>query len=591
MKRQEKKRLWAWALALALTVLNPQTAGAMTLNTSKPEPGQGSAERAYEVSLDTVTVGAGERYDYLTVDPSFSGDPLAQDYCPGELTVELTGPVTVAAGGVLSIGKLAVGGSEPSPVLRGELSPEGLIRVEAGGVLWLNGVTPELSGSGLAIVQEPGAVVEIYDTPLEEELCRWGGAVADNRYAIGVETALAQGDPLTAERLPSEGRVWLNERGRSEYLRLPMEWDVTPCQGQTGGEAAVFGTYLGMDGQPIPALLPVEARVRWYTPEEIVLTEKSWLGNTAATARLGYRPLPKAATEIWGELSRDGGKSWERWESCGFDESDGHLTCTFSLSDAVPRQYRLTATDEEGSRFWRSEAVLLPKEETDDQGGNRGGSTDPVPPSREPAPVEEDDGPEEDWEPGPASEPAAAETAFPLPTPEPTQARLPGPEPTPGPVSTETFDRPPEPEITPPSAAEELAVLEVTFSPEPPPPLAPEPVPLSMPAPEAAAPVAEPLPTEGPSQPPAGAVPAAVRESASPRKPGPGASPAPRKRAEGPTPTAAPVSVAAMAPAEGAEAPRALSPALQAGLVLAGLGACALVGVSVAHGGLFRKKK
>lgn len=591
MKRQ-KKRWWAWMLALALTAVNTETAGALVLNAQQPKPGQEAGERVYEVSLDTVTIAAGEERSYLTIDPAMADHPYAKDYYPGELTVEFTGPVTVAAGGVLSIGKIAVGGSEPSPILRGELSPEGVIRVEAGGVLWLNGVIPEFSGSGLAIVQEPGAMVEILDTSLEEELCQWGGAVVDNRYAARVEIALAQGEPLEESCLPKEGRAWLNEKGKAEYRLLPMEWDTSAIGEQTGGTAVVPGAYLDEEGRPIPALLPVEAYLRWYAPEEIILTETSWMGSSAATARLGYQPLPEEAEELWGELSRDGGKTWEHWEDCYFDDDNGYLSCIFVLSDASPRQYRLAATDWEGKRFWRSEAVSLPKEsDPDDSGGNRGGSTDPVPPSREPAPVEEDDGPEEDRESMPTAEPSPAETVFPLPTPEPTQAWLPGPEPTPGPVSAEASGWLPEPEITPPLTAEELAALEVTFSPESPPPLAPGPVPLSMPGPEAAAPMAEALPAERPSQPPVAAAPAAVRESAPPLEPGPDASPTPRKRAEGPAPTAKPVSMVAVAPAEEAEAPQTLSPALQAGLALAGLGACVLVGVSAAQGGLFRKKK
>lgn len=592
---RRKRRPWrAWVLALALTAASVPTAAAMTLGASRPKPDGEKVERVYEVCLDAVTIGPGEERSYLTVSSDLADDPLAQDYYPGELTVELTGPITVAAGGKLNIGKLAVGGPEASPILRGELPPEGLIRVEAGGALWLNGVTPELVGGGIAIVQEPGALVELWDTPIGEELCQWSGPVADNRYAPKVELALARGDKLTAEHLPKKGRVWRSERGRSRYLFLPMEWDLSPCQGQTEGEATISGRYLDEDGTPLPALEPVEARVRWYPPEEIVLTESSWMGSTAASARLGYRALPEEATELWGELSRDGGESWERWEECDFDATGDHLTCTFLLSDAVPRQYRLAATDEAGSQFWRSEAVELPKEESDDQGGNRGGSTDPLPPSREPEPVEEDD-------------PAATPAPSPTPSAEPT--------PIPAPESRETPPAEPTPEPTALPLPEEVAVQEVTL---PPPPLAPEPVPSAVP--ETEAPAAVPAPTETPAKPEAAVKPLAAGESgpkpaaaptATPSKPTavpaatspePAAAPTetPSKPTAAPTASPEPTSAPAETPsepsptprAEGSapEAPRGSPPALQAALVLAGLGLCAAVGAAVAWLGNHKRR-
>lgn len=577
MDMGRKMRSATWALALVLTLYNVQPAAALTLGASRPQPGETAGERVYEVRLDTAIVAAGEKLSYLTVDSSFSGNPLAEEYYPGGVTIELAGTVTVAAGGQLVIGKMAVGGPEPSPVLRGELPPEGLIRVEAGGALWLNGVTPELSGDGLAIVQEPGAVVELYDTPIEEELCQWGGAVADNRYAAPMELPLLQGEELTAGHLPQEGKVWRNERGKSEFIRLPMEWDISGCAGQTQGQATVSGTYIDRDGQPLPALLPVEATVRWYTPEDIILTEKAWLGSTAALARLGYLPLPEEAAELWGELSRDGGKSWERWEKCDFEESDGRLTCTFTLSDAVPRLYRLMAADEAGDRFWRSEAVELPEEDSDDQGGNRGGSTDPIPPSREPEPVEEK-----------KDDPAAAPLPSPTPFVEPTPVLAVGPEETPWPPAQ------PSPESIPIPTPVEIAVQEVTL---PPPPLAPEPAESVLPEPEETASPVRLLPVEAASQPPAAAVPAAVQESGAPEAPIPTPEappvPAPSERAATPDPTAEPKPLAVPQRLEKAppQAPKTLSPALQMALAAAGLALCAAIGVAVARRGMGRKKK
>lgn len=589
MKRQ-KKRWWAWILALTLATVNTETAGALVLNAQQPKPGQEAGERVYEVNLDTVTIAAGEERSYLTINPSLADNPYAKDYYPGELTVEFTGPVTVAAGGVLSIGRLTVGGPEPSPVLRGELSPEGLIRVEAGGVLWLNGVTPEFSGSGLAIVQEPGAIVEILDTSLNEELCRWGGAVADNRYAAKEEIALVQGEPLEASLLPAEGRVWRNEKGKSEYCRLPMEWDTSAIGEQTEGTAVVPGTYLDAGGQSIPALLPVEAYLRWYAPEEIILTETSWMGSSAATARLGYQPLPEEAEEIWGELSRDGGKTWEHWEDCYFDDDNGYLSCIFVLSDATPRQYRLVATDWEEKRIWRSEAVSLPEEsDQDDSGGNRGGSTDPAPPSREPEPYEEDPENTDEWEPAPAQTPRPTPAppqilppaVMPAPTPEPSQALPPAdiPAPTPEPVAAplEISERPPEPSETPGSplpplskriAASEQGEWVVALAmnhPSPQPTAAAE-------AHAAALPAAEKPVTVTPS---VVEEPVAMPEVTATSNPTLAAEPLPTEPA---------------VPAEEARQESALAPGLQALLAAAGLAFCVLVGVLAVRGRALRKR-
>lgn len=583
MKRL-KKRWWAWVLALALTAVNTETAGALVLNAQPPKPGQEAGERVYAVSLDTVTIAAGEERSYLTIDPAMADHPYAKDYYPGELTVEFTGPVTVAAGGVLSIGKIAVGGSEPSPILRGELSPEGVIRVEAGGVLWLNGVTPEFSGSGLAIVQEPGAMVEILDTSLNEDLCQWGGAVVDNRYAARVEIALAQGEPLEESRLPKEGKAWLNEKGKVEYRLLPMEWDTSAIGEQTGGTAVVPGTYLDEEGRPIPALLPVEAHLRWYAPEEIVLTETSWMGNSAATARLGYQPLPEEAEELWGELSRDGGKTWERWENCYFDDDNGYLNCTFVLSDASPRQYRLAATDWEGKQIWRSEAVTLPKEsDQDDSGGNRGGSTDPAPPSREPEPYD-DENPENTDEGEPAQTPR--------PTPAPSLILPPEVMPVPTPVPSLILP----PAATPAPTPEPVAVPMPMEAPRQRPEPSERPEPFSLPIPEPSiAPVREktvavlamnrptPPPTAAPSvaEEPVTAAPSTVEEPVTTPK---------VTATSNPSPTLAPLSAEPVVAAEETRQEPALAPGLQALLVAAGLALCALVGVLAARGRAFRKR-
>ncbi len=90
------------------------------------EPGEGQAT-SHVLTWTEMTVE--EEAAYFTVMPHLLAAPSG-GYYPGELTIELSGAVTVRAGGCLTIGKFAVGGPEASPILR--MGPEGVIRVEAG---------------------------------------------------------------------------------------------------------------------------------------------------------------------------------------------------------------------------------------------------------------------------------------------------------------------------------------------------------------------------------------------------------------------------------------------------------------------------
>lgn len=630
MERRDIKRLTVSMLAMAFIIAGMLPAGAMILDPPQQDQEQEAENRIYEEELEGFTVEAGESVVYQTVGLEALPGPKDGNY-PGELTLTLSGPVTVRSGGRLAIGKYAVGGPEASPVLQGELSSEGLIRVEAGGELWINGVTMELSGEGLAIVQEPGALVEIFDTPLEG-LCQWGGPMVDNRYASGVEVSLEQGTALTGDHLPREGKVWYNELGRSKYQPLPMEWDITSCEGRTEGEATVSGVYLDENGEPLPAYLPVEAVIHWYTPEEIVLVSQSWMGSILATARLHYLPPSEEATEYWGELSRDDGVTWERWEECLFDEDEGDHSCTFVLSDPTPRQYRLAAADEEGSRVWRSRAVTLPEttEENDDPGGNRGGSTDPAPPSREPEPVPT---PEPTPEPALTPEPTPEVTPTPEPTPEPDStsesttepASRPKPTPKPAPTPRPTPEPVPTPALTPvPTSAPAPAVASPSPTAAPVPVETPEPTvsgALPVTEPEGTA-VWEPVSNGFPEFVPEGEVPRAMDPPADPPAlaetpahpsapaptPVPTSESAPTVAGETapavPSPSVTPEPTQTSIPKENlilpepsppAEAPEkgpeSIPAVFQFLLGAAGLGTCVLVGVAAAHGGLFRRKR
>lgn len=108
--------------------------------------------------LQDRTIGEGETLAFTTVDAKFADSPyLTEGMYPGELTVQLQGTIVVEAGGCLSIGPLAVGGPEASPVISATLSQDApRIIVRAGGQLELTSVELELEGQGPFIQQEEG---------------------------------------------------------------------------------------------------------------------------------------------------------------------------------------------------------------------------------------------------------------------------------------------------------------------------------------------------------------------------------------------------------------------------------------------------
>lgn len=103
-----------------------------------------------------------------------------------------------------------------------------------------------------------------------------------------------------------------------------------------------------------------------------MVTDTVWLGSTAATAKLELLTLPETATEVWGEVSADGGRTWARWENFQLREDDSGYAAMFSLSDSSPRHFRVRTSNSREALYWRSDAFLLPENGTEDQGGNRG---------------------------------------------------------------------------------------------------------------------------------------------------------------------------------------------------------------------------
>ena len=409
------------------------------------EPTDGEAEttepenNVYRVRLDPQTIGSGTFLSFETVSPTLAGNPAAEAYYPGELTVEITGQIVVDSGGSLVIGTMSEGDpSQPSPVIRGTLLQEGLIVVKAGGSLTLKTVAFDLSGAGLLIVQEPGGSVYLADTQLNGDMVRWAPPMVDNTYQQPSDLWLEEGTVLTEALLPATLKTNLQYQGVQQWTDVPIRWDLSTYGEQSSGELTLTGCFLDGDGNVLASTRSLEIMIHWYKPDKIVVTDAVWMGETAASAKLQVDALPDMATEVWGEVSADGGKTWQRWEDFQIREGDEVTACVFYLPDDTPRHFRICASyiSRLERQYWASDSFLLPEEEGDDSGGDRGGSITPIPPEREP----------ETPEPTP-------ETQETLPPPE-TQETLP-------PTQTQNPDPTPETWVTEP--------LQETSETEPPP--------------------------------------------------------------------------------------------------------------------------
>ncbi len=404
MKRMQKPRVLIWLSALLAvstaflpfaaaqshTDLPSSLSGASKVRDSGP-----SGTLSFSETIGPVTIGEGESVEFTTVAPSFADLPnLPDSFYPGELTVEIEGPIVVESGGTLFIGTNAIGGmQEASPVIKGTLSEEPLIVVKAGGSLTFTDVEFSLEGSGLLIRQEPGGIVELHLTEIGEDLVSWGPAVADNSSRAPEDVWIREGEALTPELLPQTMYVAVKERGKENWQTLSLCWDVSGCDGQTSGEAVLTGEFLDENGEPVLSAFPLTVTVRWYEAD-LLVTQTVWKGKDVPSALLTVPNLPTDhSVEVWGEVSEDGGETWEQWmlwdeEERFFVTRDVYDTpvCVFVPPDTTPRLYRVCAQDSREERVWTSDSFLLPGEEdeTEDQGGNRGGSTTLYPLDREP---------------------------------------------------------------------------------------------------------------------------------------------------------------------------------------------------------------
>lgn len=356
---------------------------------SQPEPEPESPDiPSYTVTLDSCTIGAGETRAYTTISSEFAGnDRLPEGYYPGNLTVELRGTVTIESGGCLAIGPLSIGGSEASPVVRATLSDTGLIVVKAGGQLKLTQVQTDFSGTGILIVQEPGASVNLISTSIDDGLIAWAAPVVNNRQDQPDTVWLPVGQTLIADLLPQTLRTNLQYLGSEERVDVDTVWDLSGYDGRTSGSIQLPGTFIGEDGQALDSVVPLTLTVNWYEPGRIVVTDTIWLGADACSAGLVVDALPENGT-VWGEVSSDG-TTWSRWpEFEVLTDDHGVKTCMFFETEPTPSSYyRVVAQDHDTMRILISEAFLLPEEIGEDQGGNRGGGTAYHPPARHPSTV------------------------------------------------------------------------------------------------------------------------------------------------------------------------------------------------------------
>ena len=360
----------------------------------EPSEGAGSPQ-VYIESLGTRTLAEGDELYYQTVAPKFADNPyLPDNYYPGALTVQVDGQVTVGAGAVLAIGTLSIGGTqELSPLIQGA---GGQIVVQAGGELSLTDVEIAWTGEEPLIVQEPGAVVSLYACQsIPEGAIQWAAPVVDNAFQNPGDIWLMEGTPLTAEDLPQQLNTYLVTQGGSEWTTLSLKWDFSPYQGQTQGSITLTGQFLDENGAVLESRAPLTVTVHWYPAGTLVVTKADWIGDTVPVARLALSEIPQEADRVWGEVSEDDGVTWTEWEDCNqleiLENNTGGLL-VFVMPDTTPRLFRAVAENRSEHLYWVSEAFLLPSEDSDDQGGNRGGSTLPETPDRSPAPVPGGDG-------------------------------------------------------------------------------------------------------------------------------------------------------------------------------------------------------
>ena len=115
MKRMQKPRVLIWlsVLLAVSTAFLPFAAAQSHTGTSNVRDSGPSGTLSFSETIGPVTIGEGESVEFTTVAPSFADLPnLPDSFYPGELTVEIEGPIVVESGGTLFIGTNAIGGMQ-----------------------------------------------------------------------------------------------------------------------------------------------------------------------------------------------------------------------------------------------------------------------------------------------------------------------------------------------------------------------------------------------------------------------------------------------------------------------------------------------
>lgn len=377
----------------AAPAVSQQDAGADSSQAGGETPDAPPEDARQVVSVPAQTIGDGESLEFTVVSSEFQDMDLPEGYYAGALTVALEGPIVVASGGFLSIGTLSIGSSEIDPIVQGALSPDGLIVIQAGGTLRLTGAIFETTGEGLLIVQEPGGSVVFSDMETPAQPISWGPKLVDNSGSSLDPIWLEASAALTEAVLPQSLEVAVQLEGRETWETLPLQWDLSQYDGQADGALTLTGSFLGLDGQPLWSMQPLTVEIQWYTPGTLIVVDSSCSGDEAASAAITLHALPEDLAEwgeVWGEISRDG-KSWSRWENFSLlSDNAGRPVGIFYEVESRPQFYRIAAAFPDQGEYWYSEAVLLFEADSEDQGGNHGGSITPIEPDRKPEPPAED---------------------------------------------------------------------------------------------------------------------------------------------------------------------------------------------------------
>ena len=351
---------------------------------------EASQTQSYTQTIGDCTIGEGQTLEYTTISSQFAGGNIPEGMYPGELTVEITGQIVIESGGCLSIGTLSIGGTdEAHPVISGTLSDQGLIVVKPGGKLILNSVEFDLQGQGFVIVQQPGGSVELTDTVIQNEFVQWAPETVNNLNDQPDDIWLEEGTVLTQQMLPKTLKTTVEYQGKESDAEVSVLWDLSGYTGITQGEVVVTGTFVNESGQVIQSILPLQIKVQWYSPERLVVTKAEFKGNNACSAELTVLQLPEGA-QVWGEISEDEGKTWSVFDDVEIlsvydsDSLQSQSVVVFYVEDNTPLYYRVAASNVSSAEFWVSDGFLLPNEESEDQGGNFGGSISPVTPDRQP---------------------------------------------------------------------------------------------------------------------------------------------------------------------------------------------------------------